>query len=259
MIRTLAVAATMSLSVTAVAQPLIAATTYCDVYQLNTSTGASALVGNIPGSGSVNPVALAYDFAGNRLFMTNYASPGRLFLVDTTTLQRTEIGGTGTLGVFPALAWDSSTATLFGAGGQNGLYRMNTMTGAATLVSALTPPMVGLAYSAITDTLFGISNQTNSLYTINRTTGAASLVGALGVSTFFAGTGMSFHPTTDTLYITAAGPNRLYSVNTTTGVASLIGLNTISSPTLTITFIPAPGVAGLLAIAGGFGVIRRRR
>lgn len=106
------------------------------------------------------------------------------------------------------------------------LYRVNTETGAATLVGAFDlGSTVGI--NALTfdseGTLFAASSQRGNLYQIDTANGDGSLIGPLGV-------GSAGDVTFDRLgrLVLTTSTNRLYEINTDTGAATLIGPLNIS-------------------------------
>jgi|GEM_PF-2526019 len=66
--------------------------------------------------------------------------------------------------------------------GDNGLYEINTSTGARTFVATVTGAgIVGaMTYDASTDTLYASSTNNNALYKLNYNTGVATLIGSYG-------------------------------------------------------------------------------
>ena len=105
---------------------------------------------------------------------------GHLVRIDPTTLTATDIGPLGVVYMFGDCAFNPTDSTLYMVDGRgnNGLYRVNTTTGAASLVGLHgIPNMAALAFHPPTNRLYGISADTRILYLISTTTGAATPVG----------------------------------------------------------------------------------
>lgn len=127
--------------------------------------------------------------------------------------------------IIDGIAYDSSTDTLFGFDGGDGLYSLDRLSGAYTPVGSGSPVNIaGLAIQPTTFDLFGISINGGSLWSIDKTTGAATLIGPpIGSLTF--GHGLAFAPD-GTLYATdtsGAGTSSLYTLDLLTGDAVLVG------------------------------------
>jgi len=141
---------------------------------------------------------------------------------------------TGLLGLFTPRT--AAQDTFYAASGSNGvagsLFTLNSVTGTATLVGALTDGVnpygiTGLAFQPGSNTLFGATTNggptlSGGLVIINRLTGTVTQVGLTGVGAM---SDIAFAPD-GTLYgWHAAGDHSLYTINTTTGVATLVGLS----------------------------------
>jgi hypothetical protein len=148
---------------------------------------------------------------------------GEIGKVDVTTDAVTLVGNSGR--ILTDIAFDPN-GNLFGID-QTNLYRINTITGAATVVGALNPaiPTVPSNIGTIPANSLVFSNSgvlftaTNQLYTINPGTAADTRIGALGGSFISAGD-LAF--VNGTLFLSDT-QNRLLSVDPATGVATLIG------------------------------------
>ena len=164
-------------------------------------------VGNTPDSGLHGPSTFWMDDPGNVIdlpaphthnfflrgsdwingewyapeYFTNY-----WFHIDHVTGQETLCGVTGV--EISSVAWDPNHGILYGSGFQQ-LYTMDPQTGVATYVGPYTHPngtMVGIAYDAAHDILYGVDLAYDALFTINPATGATILVGQLGVNIAYA-------------------------------------------------------------------------
>jgi len=143
---------------------------------INLATGAFTSINNQ--AGDSNWWNLTSNEAGGFFYVVN--SSGTLDTV-TPTGVITGVGGTGHS--FGGLAYDNASSILYGTASDNNLYRINTTTGAATLVGALgiSPSNSDdIAIDPLTGTLYLNAQNTHSLYTVNTSTGAATLVGANG-------------------------------------------------------------------------------
>ena len=103
-------------------------------------------------------------------------------------------------------------------------FRLNPANGVTTQLSSLgmDGTMVGLAYDAAADVLYGVSTMGDSvLYTIDRSTGLSTEIGSLGVTEVY---GLAWDPNSSTLYGVTQGINaNLITIDTTTGLASFVG------------------------------------
>ncbi len=84
-------------------------------------------------------------------------------------------------------------------------------------------PINGMAYSATTDTLYGVSAGTRSLYRISRQTGAATVVGTEGGLGFGNVNGLAYDPFNNDLFATDNNTNTLMRVDAATGNTTVIG------------------------------------
>jgi hypothetical protein len=163
-------------------------------------------------------------------------SPGsvagnRLVTIDLVTGAATEVGPYGDAFTnVRALAYDSSTNTLYAADGtkpDEQLITINRATGAATAVGSLEFNNVqGMAYDSLNDILYGIdTTNADRLLSINRSTGAATSIGFLlpgaGLS------GLTYDSATDTLlgigFDGGSGGDRLFIVDRLTAGVIQIG------------------------------------
>jgi hypothetical protein len=152
---------------------------------INPTTGAYTAINNQ--NGSSNWQSLAADPAKNLFYTVNNGGAGAPLLSVTPGGAITNIGFTNTF--LNGLTFDSNHNILYGVD-RNNLYKINTTTGAATLVGpkGFSNDLEGIAYDNATNTLylntgtdfFNTISSNNNLYTLNTATGAATLVGANG-------------------------------------------------------------------------------
>ena len=148
---------------------------------------------------------------------------GNLYIINPAT------GGVvqtiGPIG-FPVtgLAFHPGTGLLYGTTGAEigtpSLIRINTTTGAGTLVGTNTAgPIADITFRS-DGTLFGWTEDTDDLVTVNISSGVETVVGDSGVST--AGSGIAFSPG-GVLYFTGNNSDgALRTVNTTTGLTTVV-------------------------------------
>jgi hypothetical protein len=172
-----------------------------------------AYVGAICFASGAEADSVAFDGTSSGLF-------GRL---DLTTGVFTQ---TATLdGITPTGLGELGSALYTGEYQGTGFYKLNPVTGAATLIS--TTGLNGKEYVALGSTLTGIYwlDASGNLYSIDPTTGASILIGATGVvPSSDPTTGLeAFNLSTGSTALYYAELNQLYSVNTSTGAATSIG------------------------------------
>ena len=146
---------------------------------VNAATGQLTLVGPI-GVNFPNTAGLAYDPVNNILYATSNGSAANLYIIDTLTGNASSVGPLGIN--IPGLAFDPTTATLYGVSGQtDSLYTVNTSTGESTLIGELgiSTSFCGLAYDSASGELFLSDTGSDALYSINRSSGSATFVGEL--------------------------------------------------------------------------------
>lgn len=144
--------------------------------------------------------------------------------INPLTGAATSIGSSASPSQLDGLAFDSNTGTLYGTDTvSNGLYKVDTSTGAATFVATLSISpngSTGLAFDINSNRLFMTWDSINSaLYSIDPLTGATTAIGGgLGVSI----EALGYDPFHAILYGIAQDAN-LYQISTSTGAATLIG------------------------------------
>lgn len=142
----------------------------------------------------------------------------------------TNIGGLGVDFAFGDCAWDSANNTLYmvpragtGMNANTNLYRVNTSTGAATVVGTHgIIDMRALAFNPVSNTLYAHGNTNGSLYTINVNTGAATFVGTGNVGILDA---LAWDTSRNRMVgVTAdATAGELFTVNLTNGAVTSLG------------------------------------
>ncbi|MCO6456926.1 MAG: Ig-like domain-containing protein [Pirellulaceae bacterium] len=152
----------------------------------------------------------------------NAAFDSNLAELNPSTGGVTQTFATQTGVLISGMAYDSSSSTLFGFDAFNGLYRINTSTGAYTAIGSSSLEINGLAVQPGTFDLFGITSG-GSLYRINKTTGATTFVGSSGApaSTVH---GLAFSPG-GTLYASdtvGSGTSNLLTVNPSNGARTMV-------------------------------------
>ena len=150
-----------------------------------------------------------------------------LCTIDTSTLTLTTIGPLGVTYNFGDLAYDTSSGTMYmtdgrGAtfGGPSNLFKVDLLTGAATLIGSMGAVEVfGLTYDPTTNKLFA-SQSTGAFgfLEVNRITGAATPIGNPG----FGLDGLTFVGSTGDIVGLYAGPGSLHSLDRSTGAATLL-------------------------------------
>jgi hypothetical protein len=150
--------------------------------EIDTITGRVDVLGELEGTSELS--ALAFD-AGRRTLYAADATLNALVVVDAETGEASHRGSFGpdTQGVIEGLAFDPTTASLFGIldatddGTPDHLVVIDAETGAATPVGAglgldagLAP--LGLGYDGVTDAFF-LSDEAGRLYQVDKETGVA--------------------------------------------------------------------------------------
>jgi len=144
------------------------------------SRQTGAITATVGGLG-VSLIALEMDVSG-QIWGVGY-DDGVLYRINKATAAKTAVGSTGLLNLMD-LAFDPSGALYATVG--NDLYRLNTLTGASTLVASITgiataTEVMGIMFDA-NGTLFATVFAANSpLYRVNLTTGVATAVGDTGL------------------------------------------------------------------------------
>jgi hypothetical protein len=150
------------------------------------ATGAVTFIGSHAISSNIQ--GLAYDSTNDVLYGADPTSES-LDVIDRSTGAATIVGPWGVVGLsLRALAYDAASTTIFGVSSTD-LYRLNTATGAATLVGALgigapETEARGLEIDPDTGVLYlGVVGD-SSFYSVDKATGAATLIGVSNVEIF---------------------------------------------------------------------------
>lgn len=169
---------------------------------VDVATGATVQVGAM----GVAMTDLAFDPSG-QLWGISFTT---LYRIDTSNAAVTTVGALGT----------SLNSLTFGADGtlyaaNNSLYRLNTATGAASLIGA------GNGYNSAGDLAFIgdrllLSSSSGQLVELNESNGLGTVLGGLGLDNMF---GLATDNNVD-LYGVAG--NGVYAVNTATGASNLL-------------------------------------
>jgi hypothetical protein len=263
-----ALACALALPTSSNASELFAATYSApssDLYMINQSTGAATLIGaigqNIGDLTSTNSSILGIDLTNNALWTIN----------PTTAVASGEVSITGTAGEITSIAWDPVTHVLFGNttagfGGDDQLYKINQMTGAATLVGDLNSENIYALGFSQTGVLLGESNASGELVSINTSTGAATDIGLAGIYDNY---DLASRPGDNVVFGLDSGTYSLYTYNLTTGAATAVGPYGVDVNLAGLAFLPAGAAAApepatwAMMIAGfaaiGFAACRNTR
>ena len=188
-----------------------------------------------------------------------------LVQIDPTTGAMTTIGAVGY--TVNGLAWDATTATLYGsARGDAGLLKINTSTGAGTLVAGgFNSGASGCSWQNVllaasnSGSLFGWCDpNSDDLMSIDKVTGIATIVGESGLSTGFHGLAFDNN---GNLYLHNFDGND-YSIDPTTGAASFLANSGVSAhhgdfnPDSNYYYgVDSGGAIRVIDIVGGGGLI----
>ncbi len=248
----------------AIAQPRLFAIDGTSLVELNPNTGATinstALTGGISGSSG----ALAYDAGTDTLYMASTTNDN-LWRINYNTGVGTLVGdfNVGSAVVMHGMEW--ANGRLYGhsssASGGGNFYEINPLTGQATALGTTVPSgsFGSMGWDSVNSTMYfmDVASAGRNLYTMSLTDGALTLVGPNN-SGNQAGAGMAFDPLFGMLAINNSGTDTLYSINLATGNATLIGV-TGTGNALSLAFVPTPGAASLLSLAGIAALRRNRR
>lgn len=224
-------------------------------------------------------------------------SPQTLYSIDRSNGSATAIGPTGLVNIND-LAWDATARRLYAYTTAADLYELNPYTGAATLLAAragsvpegsLTINPAGGFLTTNADVLSTVDPATaalapigvlglndndvsglafvggrllgyakngslaDTLVEINPATGAGTSIGSLATLSSVGVGGLAF----DGAMLFLSDSANLFSVDPLTTSATLIGAHGFGGFS-GLAFVPSPGAAGLLALAGLAGARRRR-
>src|SRR5260370_25902090 len=149
--------------------------------EFNINTGA-AIGSPISNGGSYDGL----EWVGSTLYgavITSSGGPSQLRTLSPFTGTSTLIGSTG-IGPIDGLAYDQTTATMYGTTGgsktSSNLVTINLTTGVATVIGPLGSNAGSLEFGPDGNLYAGSVGGTGSLYRINKATGASTLVGDTG-------------------------------------------------------------------------------
>jgi len=122
------------------------------------------------------------------------------------------------------LEYHEPSGKLYGMSSHNvGLYEINKITGAATLIGT-NPGLTSfsnLGYDSTNNIMYMTNSGNDSFYTVNLTTGVGTLIGPLNGPTN--PNGMAYDHILDRLFLIDNNTDNLYTINRTTGAATVIG------------------------------------
>ena len=243
------------------------------LYTLNQTTGtlsggpATGLgdIGDLASSGMDNTV-WGVGINANTLYHFN-ASNGAVIATVPITGSLTVTGAPEKI---VSIAYDSRNNVIYGTsdlalgGGTNDLFRINTTTGAATLVGNFqVDSMYALAWNTVDGFLYGAAGAfgaASSFWKISTATAASTFIGDLTSTGNF---DIAFRPEDNVLFMASSGSNALYTVNTATAAETLVGSYGSATNIAGLAFagaVPEPETwammaAGMLALAS---CVRRR-
>jgi hypothetical protein len=232
-------------------------------YTMNQATGAKTLVGN---TGITSTGDLTSDEKST--IWTNDMTNDNLLTVNPATGAITSTIGiravTGAPIPIVSLAFDTVTDALYGntAVGFGGttndtLFRIDPVTGDATLIGTIGFNEVYALGFDQSGTLFGISQSRSALLKISTSTGAGSMVAPV---TLAAPYDLAFRPEDNKMFVADSNPGTfsLYTMDPTTGAATLVGPYGGSGTNLVgLAFLtPEPGTIGLVLV--GLGLLGRK-
>jgi DNA-binding beta-propeller fold protein YncE len=205
--------------------------------------------------------------------MTTFAgtpNPDALFSINPTTGVSVLVGATGLSNIFEGdLAFDPTSNVLYGiqnvpSAGVRDLFRINTTTGAATVIGDMMQPASDLSAMAFdaSGNLFVIDTQNKLLLSVNKSTAAVTHSQLMNVQLGDTA-GMAFSPSTGTAYVAdggTSGTNALYTLNTTTGALTLVGATGAANGLAGLSFVPqqspsVPEPSALLLLVIGAGLL----
>lgn len=215
---------------------------------VDVATGAATVIGQM----RTTMTDIAFDTSGNLWGITF----NQLYRIDQTNAAISLVGNLGT--TLNSLVFGSD-GTLYAA--NNGLYTINTSTGAASLIGG------GGGYSSSGDLAFVngnlyLSSVGDTLYSLNTTTGAGTLIGSIGSA------GVYGLATDNNVDLYGVRGTSVIGINTTTGAGSLLtnyggtalGEAWGSAFRTEASGVPEPMTMALCAIGlAGLGAARRRQ
>jgi hypothetical protein len=239
------------------------------VYQVSQSNGMATTFATAWPPGGTRDLASDTRPASYRLWTTN--STGELVSINAATGEGTVVGRFfPTAGVaMRTVAFDIASGKLYGGGDGTSaqLFEINPQTAAATLVGNTGRNLGGLG-ADLAGNLFGVVESTGEIYQLDKLTGASTLVTTVPVQSI---SDLAFRPEDGQLFaISQFGPiatqKSLYTVDLVSGNATRLGALEPGTSFLPMnglafgpgTYVPEPGLVGLLAL-GAMVLMQRRR
>ena len=149
-------------------------------------------------------------------------SDDMLRVLDTETLQFTNIGQIGVPFDFGGLAWDSTNQTMYMVTGfaDTNLYTVDINNGGATLVGSHGfSDMFGLAYDPTTDKVYSSRSTTGTgFYSLDRSNGSPNYIGNPGVNL----DGLAYDSFRDMIVGAHAGAGDIYDIDRSDGSPTLL-------------------------------------
>jgi len=177
--------------------------------------------------------------------------PGNLYVINQATGAIVQTIGPIGFAV-TGLAFHPGTGVLYGTTGAENdppaLIRINTTTGAGTLIgNNADGPIADITFRS-DGTLFGWSEGSDDLVTVNLATGVETVVGESGIGT--AGSGIAFSPGGVLYFAGSNSDGVLRTINPATGLPTTV---------VTMTGGPPPSRVNALAFTGStlFGVVKQ--
>jgi hypothetical protein len=230
-----------------------------DIYTIDQTTGTRQLL--------MASTGVAWCDAADGPDLSSFfgtANGGSLFKVNLVTNTVSAVGAYGAAAICtlayaePASPGDSGT--LYGSDQQR-LYKIDTNSGAATLIAPISRPgdyFIGVGsmdYDPVAQRLYVVNDfgSTSTLYSVNTINGAATLVGALSIPV----TDLWFDRDSGKMYGTHRSNTQLYEINTSNAQVTPIGTTPTGAEAcegilgLGGLNVPEPGMVALL----GFGAV----
>lgn len=236
-----------------------------ELYELDMVTGAKTLRGPVVSHlGTVG--ALTYDPVRDRILSSS---------TDLRQLGEMQDNGLGgQIGpynipnvVMHGLEWCPGDNSLYGAGTigtTTNLYKINPLTGSATMVGTMANQIFGnLGWDSANNVMYAtMITGGPSLYTVNLATGGLSFVANI-TGDVQNPSGLAFDQASNTMFMVDNQRDNLYRLNLTTGaattIASLRGTESTNFISLVVVPVPEPASIAVLSMGACAMAWRRRR